>query len=137
MQEIGKVIEVVDDNVKVRFERKSACAHCGMCGFKENDTFVDVAVKNVLQAKKDDLVEIEMRDSAVLIASIIAYLIPVCLALIGLIITQQLTDEMWIQLVVCLCSLALSYVLVFLLDKKFKYTRMFMAKMQRIINVEQ
>lgn len=132
MEEIGKVVKLDKNHAVVRFNRKSSCANCGMCGFKKNDTHVDLRVKNTLNANENDEVVIKMQDSGVLLSSIIVYLIPVVFLFLGILVGSFIFEQMWAQFTFALGLVVVSFLVIFLLDKKFKYTKKFSPEMVEI-----
>lgn len=104
MFEVGTVESVNDKHgtAKVVFDRKSACAKCGMCLTANGDKMkVYVDVKNSLSAKVGDKVEVAMSDRFVLKAAFVVYLIPILLIGIGLAIFRNYSD---IILFAVICS---------------------------------
>lgn len=84
MGEIGQVVEVKDAVVKVRLNRKEACAKCGACtaGIESKDMFIE-ATNNAL-AHKGDFVEITLKEENFIKAVAIMYGIPLIGLLVGL-----------------------------------------------------
>ncbi|MBM7624180.1 SoxR reducing system RseC family protein [Sporohalobacter salinus] len=85
MREYAKVIEVNDNLATVRIQRHGSCDKCGKCG-ESND--IEVEAKNSIGAKEGDLVTIELRDSNVLGAALVVYLLPLINLFIGYFIGQ-------------------------------------------------
>lgn len=85
MAEFGQVINVVDEDVKVRLNRKEACAKCGACsaGLENKDMFIQAS--NIAHAKLDDWVEIRLDEENFIKAVAIMYGIPLIGLLVGLI----------------------------------------------------
>ncbi|MFR7765900.1 MAG: SoxR reducing system RseC family protein [Lachnospiraceae bacterium] len=112
MTEQGKVIKIEKNEAVVRVQRKSACASCGMCAMKPKDSHIDVRVENALDAKEGDLVQIKLESGSVAKISLLVYILPLALAVAGMLtgIFCRLPD--WANLVLlrgCLPSVLLSF----------------------------
>lgn len=118
MTEQGKVIKIEKNEAVVRVQRKSACASCGMCTMKPKDSHIDVRVENALDAKEGDLVQIKLESGSVAKISLLVYILPLALAVAGMLtgIFCRLPD--WANLVLFAGLLAVGFIIVFLLDKK-------------------
>ena len=118
MTEQGKVIKIEKNEAVVRVQRKSACACCGMCAMKPKDSHIDVRVENALDAKEGDLVQIKLESGSVAKISLLVYILPLALAVAGMLtgIFCRLPD--WANLVLFAGLLAVGFIIVFLLDKK-------------------
>ena len=84
MTEQGKVIKIEKNEAVVRVQRKSACASCGMCAMKPKDSHIDVRVENALDAKEGDLVQIKLESGSVAKISLLVYILPLALAVAGM-----------------------------------------------------
>lgn len=117
MTEQGKVIKIEKNEAVVRVQRKSACASCGMCAMKPKDSHIDVRVENALDAKEGDLVQIKLESGSVAKISLLVYILPLALAVAGMLtgIFCRLPD--WANLVLFAGLLAVGFIIVFLLDK--------------------
>ena len=118
MTEQGKVIKIEKNEAVVRVQRKSACASCAMCAMKPKDSHIDVRVENALDAKEGDLVQIKLESGSVAKISLLVYILPLALAVAGMLtgIFCRLPD--WANLVLFAGLLAVGFIIVFLLDKK-------------------
>ena len=115
MKEVGFVHKIKGSTATVRFERKTACENCNMCLKPREEMYVELKLRNSLNAKVGDRVEVTMGQRAVLTASFIVYVAPLLVMAIVLGATFKL--ELWISLVASLGSLALSFIGVALIDK--------------------
>ena len=115
MTEQGKVIKIEKNEAVVRVQRK---ASCGMCAMKPKDSHIDVRVENALDAKEGDLVQIKLESGSVAKISLLVYILPLALAVAGMLtgIFCRLPD--WANLVLFAGLLAVGFIIVFLLDKK-------------------
>ncbi len=93
MQERGLVVEVVDDVAKIKFMRTSACGNCKACGLRNGKEFVIVSAKNQLNAKVDDAVLVEIDTKLSMLASALAYLIPLFMLILGVIVGGMVVNS--------------------------------------------
>ena len=85
---------------------------------KPKDSHIDVRVENALDAKEGDLVQIKLESGSVAKISLLVYILPLALAVAGMLtgIFCRLPD--WANLVLFAGLLAVGFIIVFLLDKK-------------------
>lgn len=119
MEEKGEVIGSSNDEITVRFERKTECAKCKMCSFNKDASFFDIKLKNTVNAKTGDTVLVSMSGSVVLISSFIVYLIPLFCTAAGLILGNALFGEN-IAVVFSVVFLVAGFFLVAFCDKYLK-----------------
>ena len=118
MQHTGLVISCQDDKALVRFVRSKACAHCGACiSFGENEAQVEL--QNILHAQPGDVVEIELKPRAFLKASFLAYIVPLCALLAGIVLGSLISDLAAVLL--GLGGAALTYLALKLLEPRFSH----------------
>lgn len=115
MKEIGVVHKIKGSFATVRFERKTACENCNMCLKPRDEMYVELRLKNSLNANIGDKVEVTMGQKAVLTSSFIVYVMPLIVMAIVLGITYKM--ELWISLLSSLGSLVISYIGVALIDR--------------------
>lgn len=126
MGEIGQVVEVKDAVVKVRLNRKEACAKCGACtaGIESKDMFIE-ATNNAL-AHKGDFVEITLKEENFIKAVAIMYGIPLIGLLVGLGLGAGLGAAFMpgladvLAIVLGLLGAGLSFLLIHLNENRFK-----------------
>ncbi len=126
MGEIGQVVEVKDAVVKVRLNRKEACAKCGACtaGIESKDMFIE-ATNNAL-AHKGDFVEITLKEENFIKAVAIMYGIPLIGLLVGLGLGAGLGGAFMpgladvLAIVLGLLGAGLSFLLIHLNENRFK-----------------
>lgn len=80
MVRTGQVVEVRKNKLLICFERLEACQNCGACMTRNHSTLVEVDG----EAQTGDSVDVEMPDSRVVKASVLAYMIPLAGLLTGL-----------------------------------------------------
>lgn len=106
-------------------ERTSACAHCGACKGREQEFIVD-------DVSAQGPCSIEMRSGRVLLASTIAYVIPLALFVIGLMLGYPLSaalalpgaPDLWAA-ALGLVLLVISYAAIRLLSPWMQRKRLF------------
>ena len=84
MKEAGRVVSVEDDTAFLLFNRTSMCAKCGACGITAGQNTITLPVKNILNAKVDDRVEVQFAAKNALTSSLIAYIFPLIALFIGI-----------------------------------------------------
>ena len=115
MKEVGVVHKTKGSFAVVRFERKTACENCNMCLKPREEMYVELRLKNKLNAKVGDIVEVTMGHKAVLTASFIVYVIP--LLLMGIALGCTFKMDLWISLVAGFSGLIVGFIGVSLADK--------------------
>lgn len=86
MLEYGEVVEINGNTAKVKFTRSSACGKCNACGLSANKQTITVETPNSLNAQVGDEVLVEIDTSVSLKASAIAYIFPLCMLILGIIL---------------------------------------------------
>ena len=86
MKEQGILTKVISGKVvEVAFSKGSACAGCGACR-EIGQNMVGVEAINEIGARVQDLVEIEIPSGEVVKSSIVVYLLPVLMLIVGYLI---------------------------------------------------
>lgn len=134
MKEFGEVISCKGKMVTVRFPRKSACGHCGMCAIKPADAHIDMHMENTLGCKTGDKVEVNISNGTVLKMSLLVYTVPLIIGLIGFLAAYFLgASEVW-QLVIFVAALALGFLLLRVFDKRYALSKRGKPYLVRIIS---
>lgn len=84
MKETGEVVEVIDNKVKIRMYRNTACGDCGACQVTPDQMRLTLEAENTLGAKPGDIVEVDMETVDFLSAVIIVYLYPLIALVVGI-----------------------------------------------------
>ena len=84
MKEYGTVLKLENGNAVVSIKRNSACSSCGACELGSNHSQMELTLKNTVNAKPGDTVEIELPASQFLKASTILYLVPLIALILGI-----------------------------------------------------
>ena len=135
MKEIGLVHKIKGNTAPIRFERKTACENCNMCLKPKEEMYVELKVRNSLNAKVGDKVEVTMGQRAVLTASFIVYVMPLLVMFVVIGCTYKM--DVWISLVASLGSLIVSFIGVAIIDKLIIKKKVdYLPVMSAIINEE-
>jgi sigma-E factor negative regulatory protein RseC len=125
IEDIGKVVQVIDDKAYVEVERSSACAQCGLQEAEELATGGKVVFEayNLAGAKSGDRVKVQVRTGAYMRASLYIYGIPVLFLIIGAIagayaatILRKSSDSM--SALFAMGGLVVGFIILFLLRKR-------------------
>lgn len=133
MREAGVVTEIKGKTAVVSVDKKSECASCGLCLFKEGATKAEFYVKREEDTKVGDNVIIERSENGKFLGAVLAFLVP--LVLIGLAVLINylfIKNEIWI-LVLSVGFIALWFILLALFDKRFKENGVFNARIVSVI----
>lgn len=125
MKEAGKVVNIKGENAELLFNRTSMCAKCGACGMTAGKNTVVVTVKNSLNAKVGDTVEIEFESGNVLTSSMIAYIFPLIMLFTGVWIGYSIPQNIFevkdvMAAIIGLVFCAASFIIIKLLNPVFK-----------------
>lgn len=139
MGEIGQVIEMKNGNVKVRLNRKEACAKCGACtaGLESKDMFIEAT--NQALAHKGDFVEITLKEENFIKAVAIMYGIPLVGLMVGLLVGAGLGSAFapamadMFAIIMGLLGAGLSFLIIHLNEKRFKVEQ-FKPKAIRVVD---
>src|SRR4030043_8994 len=125
IEDIGKVVQVIDDKAYVEVERSSACAQCGLQEAEELAIGGKVVFEayNLAGAKSGDRVKVQVRTGAYMRASLYIYGIPVLFLIIGAIagayaatILRKSSDTM--SALFAMGGLVVGFIILFLLRKR-------------------
>jgi len=114
MKQYGVVISLDGDMAKVRVKRDSACAGCssaGLCSSLCPNT-ADADAHNTAGASVGDTVELETGSGAVIVYSVLTFIMPVVLGLIGYFAAQALGLGEVLSFAVLAVSAVLSFALL-------------------------
>ena len=84
IKEQGVIQEIKSDKAVVRIQKTSACASCktrDSCNVSNREMLIEV--KNNLQAKEGDLVELSVPEGTVLKLSLLVYFMPIIALMVG------------------------------------------------------
>ena len=92
MTEYGEVIDIKGNTAYVIFRRSSACGNCKACGMLANQNEIVVEMQNELDAAIGDLVAVSITVQKALKASALAYIFPLLMLFLGVLLGWLLTD---------------------------------------------
>lgn len=136
MIEIGTVDSIVGKKAKVIIERSAMCGDCGACQVGKDKLTMETTVLNTVNARVGDRVEVEMAFKNVLMASIIAYGIPLLLFIIGAVLSSLFTGETEnpvISFISGLVLMAVAFIIIKILDKKDAFAFTYEPQITNII----
>ena len=116
MLHVGRVVNCRNGNVEVCFERPEACKHCGACEGGKHFNVVSFPG----EAPVGSMIAVEMSEKKVLRASVLAYVIPLCMLLGGIALGMALFDQEALWAVSGLVLMAASYLVLRIIDKNVK-----------------
>ena len=121
MIEEGKVVEIKENRIKVRLERKGECKECSLTDFcelaGEVEKYIEVE-RGSSSIKVGDKVKLEIENVSILKGTIFLFLIPTFSFLVGVLIGQKLFKNIAFSLGVGVLLLFATFFLVHLFDKK-------------------
>lgn len=94
----------------VCFQRSSMCARCGACGMSSGQRDITVQVRNVLDARVGDEVEVQFTSRNALSSSVIGYIFPLLMLFIGVFVGYSLPapDALASDAVAAVCGIVFS-----------------------------
>lgn len=148
MREKACVVDIKGDKIKVVITRHSACSKCnkdcilGMEGSDEKHEKEEmyILVNNSINAKKGDTVNIELKDSSLVMGSLIIYLLPLIFFVFGYFVGTKLYNIVNIfsaeivGIITSFVFLYLSYLVTKRIDKSISNSNRFRAEIVNIVN---
>ncbi len=118
MEENGKVIEVLANEVKVEVMPSAICSHCGSadtCGSLGSKTKV-VLAKNLIGAKVGDIVKLELKEKARATSILLVFGLPISLLLVGIIIGEVISGDK-LAAILGGAGLVIAFIIVKMIDR--------------------
>ena len=134
MKELATVVNTAGKIATVQIEKKPECDSCKMCAFKNGKSRVKVKAFNAAGAKTGDEVLVKAERDNRLLASFIAYIVPVLFAGAGVGIGLACFEQELYAVLFCLAGLAVGFVAVFACDRFFSKTRGFGMEVVEILD---
>ncbi len=143
MQEVGKVIEIIDNQAVILISSiSSACGSCKACdplsGKKKEKI---LTLPNTINAKPDDMIVLELKESESIQLSIIVYLFPLIMLIGGYFLGELIefgslvkTGDKTLAVVLSLFFLFISFVVIYFYDKKAKKNNKYSPHMVDFFN---
>ena len=145
MREKACVVDVKGDKAKVVVTRHSACSKCnedcilGLDESHEQDK-IYVEVKNNKNVEIGDMVNIELKDSSLVLGSLMIYLVPLLFFVIGYFVGANLSflfgniSEELSGIISSFIFLYVSYLFTKRVDKKISKTKKFQSEITGIVS---
>jgi sigma-E factor negative regulatory protein RseC len=136
MIEVGTIKEIYGNKAKVQIKKHSACKKCGVCKYDVDEKLVIAEAENAAGAKIGDEVEVQMDFDVLLSASLIAYIIPITVFIIGCVIGFYLISDNnpIVSFAAGLVFIAGAYVVIKFFDRKGKFKKKYSMKITKIIS---
>jgi sigma-E factor negative regulatory protein RseC len=93
LTEYGQVVDVRGGVAQVKFTRTSACGKCHACGMLSTQNEIVVQVNNDYNAAVGDLVGVSIRMKKAMRASVLAYVFPLIMLILGVLFGWLLTEQ--------------------------------------------
>ena len=93
IRETAEVVEELPEGIAVRFIKSGRCSSCavsGICGAKDNSMYIKQVLPHTF--KKGDIIEVEIDEKKVNIASVIAFLIPLVIFFLSLFLLRNINE---------------------------------------------
>jgi sigma-E factor negative regulatory protein RseC len=86
LTEFGEVVKIKDGLAHVKFTRSAACGRCHACGMLSTQNEIVIIVENELSAAVGEQVAVSIRIRKALGASAIAYVFPLGMLIVGVLL---------------------------------------------------
>jgi len=110
MREAGLVTDVKNGMAYIKFERTSACGKCHACGMLSGQNSITIKARNTVEASVGNRVSVEFTSKNALGSSAIAYLFPLAMLIVGLLLGLFLPVETGLDTEVFAAIMAISFV---------------------------
>ncbi|MCF8000338.1 MAG: SoxR reducing system RseC family protein [Halanaerobiales bacterium] len=145
MREKACVVEVNGDKAKVVVTRHSACSKCNedcILGLDESHEQDDiyVEVKNDKNVEIGDMVNIELKDSSLVLGSLMIYLVPLLFFVIGYFVGSNLSfllgniSQQLSGIIFSFIFLYVSYLFTKRVDKRLSRNKKFQSEITGIVS---
>lgn len=141
MYQLGYITEIKGNVAEVEVKRVSACGgNCSSCGGSCSAPSMKISIKNTLNAKKGDYVEISVKTNKIIFSAFIVYVIPLINMVIGIIAGTKIfsnisnTNGEMFGFLIGLIFLVLSFFILKRIDNKMKKRNYLTFHMKKIIS---
>lgn len=128
MQKTGRVISSEKGQVEVCFERPEACARCGACAGQKHHTLVKIPG----EAPVGSRVDVEMPSQQVVKASLLGYVLPLMMLLLGMALGTVFFDNEGLWALMGLIFMGLSWLILRMAEKKMRKRSIWQPKILAI-----
>lgn len=120
----GVVSKVEGDRLEVLMMRSSACGDCSSCGGCETKS-INLDLKNDIDANVGDFVELEYKSSLLLKGTLLVYLFPLIMLVLGVVIGYTIlpsanANKDLFSFLIGLVLMAVAYLVINRIDRKFR-----------------
>jgi positive regulator of sigma E activity len=140
MKEIGCVTSVTDEGATVAMAMSGECEKCGICTVAADGRGVLILAANDAGAAEGDTVEIEIAPGRVVAAAFTIYMIPIILTIAGFLVGNSVTGgdpDATLPIVLAVVFLVVSFLLVWLYDRRIRKTERRRATVTRVLSEEE
>ena len=123
MEQVGYVRKIIEDKAEIEIRRISGCGGgCSSCGASCKVPSITVVMKNQINAKIGDYVEIKAKPKNIIKYALIVYMIPFVMLILGIVFGMNLFQSMNIVsyetygFMIGLVFLAISFIMVRKID---------------------
>ncbi|MBU3181600.1 SoxR reducing system RseC family protein [Clostridium psychrophilum] len=89
--EQGVIIEIIENNIaKIKVGRHNECKNCGAC---PGDNSLVIEAKNPIGAKIGQRISFQMKDTNMLMAAFVVYIIPLVAVVVGVLVGQVIAKS--------------------------------------------
>ena len=134
MKECAVVLKTTGKIAVVQILKRPECAGCKVCAFSGGKSRVKVKALNTAGAKAGDQVLVVAEKDHRALASFLVYIVPVLLAVVGVIVGAQCFEEELYAALFCLAGLALGFAAVWAADKLLSKRRGFGIEVVEVLN---
>ena len=91
-EEEGIIIEIAENNIaRVKVGRHNECKNCGAC---PGDSSVVIDAKNPIGAKTGQRISFQMKETNMLMAAFVVYILPLIAVVIGVLVGQVIAGNL-------------------------------------------
>ncbi len=137
MRELGVVTKTRGEKATVKVDKKDECGKCGMCLFPKGASSVEFEAENSLKACVGDTVVIESKKEGKLLGATLAFLVPLALIAIALVLNYTVVFNELITLGIAVGLVVIWYAFLAFIDKKLKKSVGFSTKIIEIVQIEE
>ncbi|MDK2798687.1 MAG: sigma-E factor negative regulatory protein RseC [Clostridiales bacterium] len=134
LTQIGVVISIKNDTAMVQIKRTSACGgKCETCGGCEVSS-QKVEAYNTVGAKVGQVVRLDMKDTQVLFAAFMVYIVPLIMLFIGYAIGYSLFINEIVGVISGLLLLVASFLVIKRIDKKLGKSSKYRLQITQVLS---
>lgn len=128
MLRTGRVISALDGKIEVCFDRPEACEHCGACTGQKGHTLVVIESDAPLGC----FVDVDMPAAQVLKASLMAYVIPLAMLLLGIALGSVLFQQEYLWAILGILFMLASWGILRLIESGLKKKEIWQPRVVKV-----